>query len=104
MSSFENREHGFENKFAHDEALRFKSMARRNKLLGLWAAELMGLAGEAAANYARAVVAEDLVEAGDEDVFRKVAADVGAHADANTVRSKMIELLAVAVAQVQAEG
>ena len=76
MTTFDNRENAFENKFAHDAELAFKVVARRNKLLGLWAAEQLGLAGEAAETYARSVVAADLEEAGDEDVIRKLMADL----------------------------
>ena len=96
MTTFDDRENAFESKFAHDEALRFKCEARRNKLLGLWAAGLMGKSGEEAAEYAREVVASDFEEAGDEDVFRKVAGDLGDRADAATIRARMAELMAEA--------
>lgn len=72
MNTFDDRKKGFENKFAHDEELRFKATARRNKLLGLWAAEKLGLSGDAAESYAKEVVASDFEEAGDDDVVRKV--------------------------------
>jgi hypothetical protein len=101
MTSMSDRERAFENKFAHDQELKFKAMARRNKLLGQWAAGLLGKADVDA--YAREVVASDFEEAGDEDVFRKVRADFDAAGIAQTdeqLRSKMIELLAVAVDQV----
>jgi len=75
MSGFDQREKGYENKFAHDEELRFKATARRNKLLGLWAAEKMGIVGDDAEAYAKEVVKADFEEPGDEDVFRKVRAD-----------------------------
>lgn len=75
MSGFDQREKGYENKFAHDEELRFKATARRNKLLGLWAAEKMGIVGDDADAYAKEVVKADFEEPGDEDVFRKVRAD-----------------------------
>ena len=78
MSDFKDREKAFENKFAHDQELEFKAQARRNKLLGLWAAELMGLGGEEADVYAKEVVKADLEEAGDEDVFRKIRGDFDA--------------------------
>ena len=81
MSGFDKREEGFERKFAHDEELQFKATARRNKLLGLWAAELMGLSGEAAEAYAKEVVRSDFEEAGEEDVFRKIRGDFDAKAD-----------------------
>ena len=73
MTTFDKREEGFEKKFAHDEELRFKANARRNKLLGLWAAEKLGLSGAEADAYAKEVVVADFEEAGDDDVFRKFA-------------------------------
>lgn len=105
MTTFDKREEGFEKKFAHDEELRFKSMARRNKLLGLWAAEKLGLSGAQADAYAKEVVAADFEEAGDDDVFRKVKkdlADKGVPASDTEIRTQMTELLAQAVAQIQA--
>lgn len=78
MAQFEDRKKAFENKFAHDEELRFKATARRDKLLGLWAAELLGLGGDAARDYAQAVIKADLEEAGEEDVFRKLRKDFDA--------------------------
>ena len=78
MTTFEDREKGFERKFAHDEELKFKATARRNKLIGLWAAEKMGLTGDEAQAYAREVIKADLAEPGDEDVFRKVRSDFDA--------------------------
>ncbi|MDD3444376.1 MAG: DUF1476 domain-containing protein [Zavarzinia sp.] len=75
MANFSEREQGFEAKFAHDEEKRFRAVARRNKLLGLWAAEKLGLSGEAADAYAKEVIVADFVEAGDEDVVRKVLGD-----------------------------
>lgn len=104
MASMEDREKGFEAKFAHDEELKFKAYARRNKLLGLWAADLLGKSGDEAEAYAKEVVASDFEEAGDEDVFRKVRADLDAGGVAQTdeqLRSRMIELLAEAVEQVR---
>lgn len=104
MSGMSDREKAFENKFAHDQELRFKAEARRNKLLGLWAGGLLGKADLDA--YAKEVVASDFEEAGDEDVFRKVSGDLksgGVVVSDEEVRAKMQELLAVAVAQVQAE-
>lgn len=104
MTTFDDREQAFEKKYAHDEEMRFKAEARRDKLLGLWAAELMGLEGEAAQEYARAVVIADLQEAGDEDVFRKVSADLEAKGvSAEGLRGKMDELLAEAKAQLMSE-
>ena len=103
MTTFDDREMAFENKFAHDEELRFRTEARRNKLLGLWAASLMGKSAEDAAAYAKVLVAADVEEAGDEDVFRKVAADLGAQADATTIRIKMSDLMAEAKRQMMTE-
>ena len=107
MTTFDQRKDAFENKFAHDEELRFKATARRNKLLGLWAAEQMGLSEEHAKDYAKEVVAADFAEAGDEDVFRKVVGDLkakGASVSDEMVRKKMAELVQVARDQVLAEG
>jgi hypothetical protein len=96
MASMKDRENAFENKFAHDAEMQFKADARRNKLLGLWAAGLMGKAGDAAAEYAREVIKSDFEEAGDEDVYRKVSGDLGDKADEATIRAKMVELMAEA--------
>jgi hypothetical protein len=104
MGTFDKREEGFENKFAHDEELKFKAEARRNKLLGLWVAEQLGLSGEAAVDYARTVVAADFEEAGGDGVVRKVMRDLEAKGTAMTepqVRAKMDELMTQAVAQVK---
>ncbi|WP_050927765.1 DUF1476 domain-containing protein [Aestuariivita boseongensis] len=103
MTTFDDREHAFENKFAHDAEMQFKAEARRNKLLGLWAAELMGKTGDEAAEYAKEVVKADFEEAGDEDVYRKVAGDLGDLADEPTIRTKMRELMAEAKAQIMSE-
>ncbi len=103
MSTFEDREHAFEAKFAHDEEMQFKAIARRNKLTGLWAAELMGISGDEALAYAKTVVTADFEEAGHEDVVRKLAADLGDKADADTIRAKMDELLPVAKAEIMSE-
>jgi hypothetical protein len=104
MPTFDDRENAFESKFAHDSEMKFKAEARRNKLLGLWAAELMGKSGDAAADYAKEVIRADFLEAGDDDVFRKVSGDLGGKADAATIRAKMSELLAVAKAQLMNEA
>ena len=104
MASLEDRGEGFEKKFAHDAELKFKAEARRNKLLGLWAAEQMGL-GDADA-YAKEVVKADFEEAGDEDVFRKVRGDFdakGVDLSDDDLRAKMNALLAEAVDQIQSE-
>ena len=104
MTTFDDRESAFENKFAHDEEMKFRAVARRNKLLGLWAAELLGKTGEAANAYALEVVKADFEEPGHEDVVRKVAADLGDIADADTIRAKMEELLRVAKEQLVREA
>ena len=104
MTTFDDRENAFENKYAHDEEMKFKAEARRNKLLGLWAAELLGKTGEAADAYAKEVVIADFEEPGHEDVVRKVAGDLGDLADAETIRGKMDELLRVAKEQVMNEA
>jgi hypothetical protein len=103
MTTFDDRERGFENKFAHDEEMQFKAVARRNRLLGLWAAALLGRTGDEADAYAREVVRSDFEEAGDNDVYRKVAADLSGKADEVTIRTKMLELLATAKAQLMTE-
>jgi hypothetical protein len=105
MSSFDKREEGFEKKFALDEEQKFKAEARRNKLLGLWAAEKLGMTSEAASAYAKEVVAADFEEAGDHDVARKVMTDLTAKGVAITeaeLRARMSELMAQAVLQVKA--
>lgn len=107
MPQFDDREKGQEAKFAHDSELQFKAEARRNRMLGMWAAEQMGLSGEAAASYAAAVVNADFAQAGEEDVFVKVAGDLkakGTDVSEATIRAKMAELMMAARAQVLAEG
>mgnify|MGYP001802865738 CR=1 FL=1 len=103
MSTFDDRENAIENKYAHDQEMQFKAEMRRNKLVGLWAAELMGKTGDDADAYALEVVKSDFEEAGIEDVVRKVAGDVGNLADADTIRGKMDELLSVAKNQIMSE-
>ena len=103
MSTFDDRENAFENKFAHDAEMQFKAEARRNKLLGLWAAELLGKSGDEASEYAKEVIKADFEEAGDEDVYRKVAGDLGEKADEATIRTKMTTLMAEAKAQLMNE-
>ncbi|QBF32100.1 DUF1476 domain-containing protein [Thalassococcus sp. S3] len=103
MTTFDDRENAFEAKFAHDADMQFKAEARRNKLLGLWAAELLGKSGDEAAEYAREVVKSDFEEAGDEDVYRKVSGDLDHRADEATIRAKMVELMAEAKAQIMSE-
>ncbi len=104
MSTFDDRENAFEAKFAHDADMQFKAAARRNKLLGLWAAELMGKSGDDAAAYASEVIKSDFEEAGDDDVLRKVAGDLGDKSDADTIRAKMTELMTEAKAQLLSDG
>ena len=104
MTTFDDRESAFENKFAHDEEMQFKAQARCNKLLGLWAAELMGKSGDDAEAYAKTVVVADFEEAGHEDVVRKVAGDLDGKASADEIRAKMAELLKVAKDQVMGEA
>ncbi|MBA68984.1 MAG: hypothetical protein CML30_08920 [Rhizobiales bacterium] len=106
MTSFNDREKAFENMFAHDQELKFKAEARANKLLGLWAAEKMGLSGDEADAYAKTVVIADFEEAGHEDVFRKVRGDFDAKQIAvsdEEIRAKMLETANLAGQQIQAE-
>lgn len=103
MTTFDDRENAFESKFAHDSEMQFRAEARRNKLLGLWAAGLMGKTEAAAAEYALEVVSADFEEAGDEDVVRKVVADLAGKASAEEIRAKLKELLPVAKAQLMSE-
>ena len=104
MTSFDDRERAFESKFAHDAEMQFKAEARRNKLVGLWAAGLMGLSGDEAEAYARSVVMADFEEAGHEDVVRKVAADLAGRATPDEIRARMVALLPVAQAQLMNEA
>jgi hypothetical protein len=106
-TTFDKREEGFEKKFAHDEELRFKATARRNKLLGLWAAEKLGLSDADADAYAKSVVLADFEEAGEHDVFRKIRKDFDDKKVAATdqdIQRTMNELMATAITQVQASG
>lgn len=103
MSTFDDRESAFENKFAHDEEMAFKAAARANKLLGYWAAELLGKSGDDAEAYAKEVVVADFEEAGHEDVVRKVTGDLGTLADADTVRTKLAEVTITAKQQIMTE-
>jgi hypothetical protein len=107
MTTFDKREEGFEKRFAVDEELKFKANARRNKLLGLWAAEKLGLSGAEADAYAKAVVMSDFEEAGDDDVFRKIRKDFddkGVKDSDHQIRRTMDELMAKAVAEIKASG
>ena len=107
MTTFDKREEGFEKQFAHNEELRFKANARRNKLLGLWAAAKLGMAGAEADAYAKEVVVADFEEAGDDDVFRKVRRDFdakGVTESDHQIRRTMDELMEQAIAQIKASG
>lgn len=106
MSGMDERGDAFEKKFAHDEALQFKAEARRNKLLGLWAAELLGKSGDDAQEYAKEVIRADFEEAGDEDVFRKIRADFDTASidqSDHQVRKAMEEMMAKAIDQIKNE-
>jgi hypothetical protein len=103
-TTFDKREEGFEKQFAHDEELRFKATARRNKLLGLWIAEKLGISGADADAYAKAVVMADFEEAGDDDVFRKVRKDLDDKKVAvsdQDIRTAMVDLMAQAIDQIK---
>lgn len=105
MTTFDKREEGFEKKFALDEEQKFKAEARRNRLLGLWAAGKLGISGDAANAYAKEIVAAEFSEGGDAAVVRKVMGDLAAKGIAITeaqVRTEMTELMTQAVAQVKA--
>jgi hypothetical protein len=104
-TTFDKREEGFEKQFAHDEELKFKAMARRNKMLGLWAAGILGKSGADAEAYAKEVVLADFEEAGDTDVTRKVLKDLEPKGiTEEQIRAQMTELLAAAVAQIKKSG
>jgi hypothetical protein len=105
MTTFDKREEGFEKQFAHDEELRFKATARRNKLLGLWAAQKLGLSGAEAESYAKDVVVTDLEEPGEDDVFRKIRRDFdakGVKDSDHQIRRTMTELMAQSIAAIKA--
>ena len=107
MTTFDKREEGFEKQFARDEDLKFKASARRNRLLGLWAAEKLGLSGAQAEAYAKEVVLADFEEPGDQDVFCKIRKDFDAKGIAQSdpqIRRTMDELMAKAVAEIRASG
>jgi len=100
MPTFSDRENAFENKFAHDAETQFKIDARANKLLGIWAAEILGKSGDDVDAYILEVIKSDFEEAGNEDVVRKVAGDLGGKSDADTVRDKLAELGIIAAEQI----
>lgn len=104
MTTFDDRERAYEAKFAHDADLRFKAEARRNRLLGEWAADLLGKTGDDARAYAMTVVTSDFEEPGEEDVFRKVQTDLQGVTDDATIRAKMAELMTEARRQVAEES
>ncbi len=107
MSGFDKRREGFESKFAHDEELRFRATARRDKLLGLWAAERLGLSGSAADDYAKEVVKAEFEEPGDHDIFRKIRRDFDAKSIAvsdHQIRREMDDLMKVAMEQIAGKG
>ena len=107
MTTFEDREKAFERKFAHDEELRFRATARRNKLLGLWAAEKLGLAGDAAQSYAREVIKADLKLPGDEEVVGKLRRDFdakGVDQSDHQIRRRLTELMEEALLQIETES
>lgn len=107
MSTFDKREDGFEAKYAHDENLKFKAHARRNRALGVWAAGKLGLTGDEADAYARSLIEADLEEAGDEDVYRKIKADFDAKSldiSEHRIRRTMDELLEEAIKSLKTTG
>jgi hypothetical protein len=107
MTTFDKREEGFEKQFAHDEELRFNATARRNKMLGLWAAGKLGITGADADAYAKEVIVADLEEGGDDDVFRKLRRDFdakGVNESDHQIRRTMDELMAKAIADIKASG
>lgn len=103
MTTFDNREQAFEAKFAHDADMQFRAEARCNKLTGLWAADLLGKSGQDALDYAMTVVAADFEEAGNEDVVRKLAADLEGKVSADEIRAKLAANLPVAKTQLMSE-
>ena len=107
MTTFDDREQGFEKKFAHDQDLKFRAEARRNKLLAEWAASKLGISGEALPEYVKEVVRADLAEKGDEDVFRKIRKDFddkGVAMSDTEIRTTMNDLLAKAVTEIEGSG
>lgn len=103
MTTFDERENAYEAKFAHDEEMQFKAVARRNKLVGLWAAELMGKSGADADAYALEVIKSDFEEAGHDDVVRKVTGDLASLSNEADVRAKMAECMNIAKGQLVGE-
>ena len=106
MTTFDRRKEAYETKFAHDEELKFKATARRNKLLGRWAADKLGMTGDEAEHYAKGVVLADLEEPGEDDVFRKIRKDfdeAGVDQSDHQIQRTMEELMAEAVIQIEEE-
>ena len=101
MTTFDDRESAYENKYAHDEEMKFKIDARANKLLGLWAAELMGKSDDDASAYALEVIKSDFIEAGHDDVIRKVVGDLNGEVSDDEVRAKRSALVTIAVEQIE---
>lgn len=107
MATFNERQKGFESKFALDQDLKFKAEARRNNLVGAWAAEKLGLTGDAVAEYQKEVRRADLIQKGDDDVVRKIRADFDAKGITTTddeIREQLVEFLAQAVTQIESSG
>lgn len=104
MSTFDDRENAFENKFAHDAQMQFRAEARRNRLLGQWAAEKLGKTGDDADAYVKEVIKSDFEEAGDEDVYRKVSGDLGDLATEAEIRTRMAEFMVEAKTQILKES
>ena len=107
MTTFDKRKEGFEKQFAQDEELKFKASARRTRLLGLWAAEKLGLAGPAADAYAKEVVNADIEATGDHDMFGKIRKDLdakGVSVSDQQIRRTMEELMTMAIAEIKASG
>ena len=105
MTTFDKREEAFEQQFAHDEELRFKATARRNKLIGLWAAEKLGLGGAEAESYAKSIVVADIEEVGEHDVMRKIRKDFeakGVTQSDHQIGHVMTELMEKAIADIKA--
>jgi hypothetical protein len=102
MNTFDDRKKAFESKFANDAEMQFKVMAKRNKFVGLWAAELLGKSGDDAEVYAKEVIKSDMEEAGDEDVIRKVQGDLGGLATDKEIRTKLKECYGKALEELEA--
>lgn len=103
MTTFDDRENAFENKYAHDQEMQFKADSRANKLLAIWAAGLLGKAGDDVSSYIAEVIKADFEEAGHEDVVRKVAGDLGDKSSADEVRAQRAAFLAEAKVQLMSE-